>query len=195
MSIPNLDDNPNSAETRAARGGMYRLLGQLWREELTQTTHAQLLAVAQEFESAGGQLPQHTGETLDQLSVDFCQLFIGPRGHLPPYQSVWQTGAFCGDALISARKFADLVGLERNPGGILEDHLGVQLEVMSRILTLGDSGDEEQQAAAVEIEREFFATHLTWPEPLLDAVAKQAATSFYQSLAAMTKSFLQMELD
>lgn len=70
---------------------------------------------------------------VEQLAIDYCQLFIGPADHLPPFQSVWQSGQFHGSTTASMREFVDPVGYEAT-AGIMLDHPGVQLGIMGHVL-------------------------------------------------------------
>ena len=81
-------------EESAARSGLYRLLGRLWLREMDQDALRELgrPPLCDSFVNAGGVLPTNDDlEMIEQLAVDYCQLFVGPAGHLPPVQSVWQT--------------------------------------------------------------------------------------------------------
>jgi TorA maturation chaperone TorD len=196
----------DQAET-SALSGTYRLLARLWLREADEM----LLTALREppmcdlFEQAGGLPPQ---AEVDALAVDFCQLFVGPSGHLPPYQSVWQSGQFQSQAIHSMRDFADLVEYDfaSPPHATLPDHLGLQLDVMGSILervsnVLAEKfAIESEQAAssdhlvaAVEVAQTFFQRHLTWPEPLLSAAAPRATTNFYRSAISLTREFLESE--
>ncbi|MEE3373296.1 MAG: molecular chaperone TorD family protein [Planctomycetota bacterium] len=185
---------PTSQEN-VGRSGVYRLLGRLWLREvdsllLNQLSRGDLGAA---FATAGGVVPALvTGETVEDLEVDFCQLFLGPSRHCPPYQSVWETGQFEGEAGKSVLGFAEVVRYEPSAvlsGGML-DHLGVQLDLMGHLLGGGIEGETQ---VIEEVANAFYSAHLTWPEPLLSAAQERARTAFYRSMLKLTGEFLETE--
>lgn len=184
----------------AALSGIYRLLARLWLREgdralLRELSSAPLRDV---FCQAGGVLPTGSAtEAEERLAVEFCQLFVGPAGHLPPFQSVWQTGQFQSPAATAMREFIDLSGYEQSrlPSGIMLDHLGVQLDVMGHLTQVcsAAASEDEQADVLLDMSRSYFFRHLTWPSPLLDAAESRARSEFYRSVARMTRDFLGSE--
>ena len=178
-----------------ARAGMYHLLARLWISEVD-TALLQTLSTTDLHDSwteAGGILPDGNGpETVEILAADYCQLFIGPHGHLPPYQSVWQERILDGAAAASMRKYLAAVGYseKRLPEGIMPDHLGVQLDFMAELLgrALEDSPDRN---LLMEIADNFVAQHLTWTRELTNAGERRAQTDFYQAMIRMTAEFFE----
>ena len=185
-----------------ARSGLYRLLARLWLREVDGPLLHRLCAGArgEAFLGAGGVVPEPVGrETVETLAVDYCQLFLGPSRHFPPYQSVWQGGQFEGEACSSVRQFGEVVHYDGSSvaPGVMVDHLGVQLDLMGHAL---------QEAAVEEVATDhvatdhveqfaeaFFAAHLKWPEPLLAAAAERAQSDFYRSVVTITADFLRTE--
>ena len=103
---------PFTDDQLACRAAVYRLLARLWRREIDAATLEQLLAgsVRKAYLAAGGSLPEVADQaTCDALAGDYCQLFLGPAGHLPPYQSVWSDGQFHGAAAQSLRGYLSLL--------------------------------------------------------------------------------------
>lgn len=190
-----------SAADNAARSGTYRLLARIWLREADQELIRELCAppLCHSYEAAGGVLPAgDAATTCEQLAIDYCRLFIGPAEHLPPFQSVWQSGQFQGAATESMKSFVDVVGYDTDllPAGMMLDHLGVQLDVMGHILnqisfwrTAPEGFDEVLQLA-----RTFFARHLTWPADLLETAAIRARSDFYRSVVTMTGEFLDSDV-
>jgi TorA maturation chaperone TorD len=186
----------------AALSGVYGLLARLWIREID----APLLVKLSEpplrelFAQVGGVLPEPPFEHVaEQLAVEFCQLFIGPKDHLPPFQSVWQTGQFQSQAAISMRDFVETVGFELDvaSSAIPIDHLGIQLDIMSHIARQCSlTGESEPQASQQrEVLRSFFMRHLTWSSRLLNVARNRAQSDFYRSMIGMTANFLQSEQD
>lgn len=168
------------------RAAAYEFLSSLWCSELDDALLSALSdpsGVRNAFIAAGGNLSELDQRDMgaDELAEDFCQLFLGPTNHLPPYQSVWVDGQFAGDSSVEMKKWCELVQFEST--AIEPDQLGVQLAVMSRIAA----------TAQVRMEMDFFGQHLRWPTKLLIAAAQRARTSFYHSVATMTAAFLDSE--
>ena len=189
------------SQDKPGRSGVYRLLGRLWLREVDAPLLEQLSdgVLGEAFVAAGGVSPSLvTGETVESLAVDYCQLFLGPSGHFPPYQSVWEAGQFEGEAAKSVREFAEVVGYDPAgvlPGGMV-DHLGVQLDLMGHLLSGGvdaeDSADAEDNIID-EVSDAFYSAHLTWPDTLLSATRERAKTAFYRSMLTLTGEFLDTE--
>ncbi|MCH2211440.1 MAG: molecular chaperone TorD family protein [Fuerstiella sp.] len=177
----------------ASLAGTYRLLARLWIREVD----GQLLKSLQEpplcqvFTQAGGRLPDSAASsTLEELAVDYCQLFLGPANHLPPFQSVWQRGQFQSDSAESMRSYVSLLGCET--GDQMDDHFGIQLEVMGHLLDFSLSTVQHSDGVP-DLPGTYFAEHLTWVFPLFEAAVIRAKTEFYRSTICMTREFLSSE--
>lgn len=189
-----------SSEEAVARRGMYGLLARLWLREVDRTFLQQLMdaPLRNAFTTAGGILPAGDDDTtIEQLAIDFCQLFVGPSGHHAPFQSVRQSGQFQNTATKSMSEYVEIVGFESGdlPVGVMLDHLGIQLVVMGRIV--GEISISPEQGgdldALSELARGFFSSHLRWPLQMLESACRQADTNFYRSVVAMTNEFLTSE--
>ena len=135
---------------------------------------------------------------IEQLEVDYCQIFVGPKNHLPPFQSVWQTGQLSGKPIDSMRQLVDISGydIDNSPTGTMLDHLGLQLDVMGHILAqLAMSSPESDRWTDISrLANHFFATHLQWPKKLVATASTRATTDFYRSAILMTGGFLNSEV-
>ena len=176
---------------------MYRLLARLWLREADTELLGELRAppLCDCFLQAGGVLPTKDGAPdIQQLAVDYCQLFVGPMGHLPPVQSVWQAGQFQSSLTSSMQHFIDILRYPTDelPGGMMLDHLGVQLDVMAYALDqIARRATEIGELLAVV--NLFSSRHLIWPSKLLAAAEDRAETPFYCSIVTMTRDFLNSE--
>jgi TorA maturation chaperone TorD len=182
----------------ASSSGVYQLLSRLWlREadsELVQFLRSSPIRPL--FVQAGGVVPEDDENVIDELAIDYCQLFLGPADHLPPYQSVWQTGQFQSQTSAAMQEFIDLVPfeLEAQAENVMPDHLGLQLEIMSGILNrIATAGHGTDREVMMEVARIFFDRHLTWSHQLLRAVVDRAGSDFYRSVARLTDEFLRSE--
>ena len=174
-----------------------QLLQRLWQYEvdaplLAQLQDGPLAEVAREL-----MMPLDDGppqQVLEELAVSYCQLLIGPANHVPPYQSVWSDGQFQSAATTSMRSYLEIVG-EQPADSSLVDHLGIQLQVMMRIvseLAVAQPGSErysELQALACR----FYHEHLTWPGKFLAAAQQATDSPFYLAVARITADFLAQE--
>lgn len=183
-----------AVEELTGLAGMYRQLARLWLREVDEQLLSHLLEppLYDVFTAAGGALPDGVDAvTLEELAVDYCQLLVGPANHLPPYQSVWQRGQFQSEPADSMQRYAAAIGYESD--GLMFDHLGVQLDVMSHLL---DGGPESQQHSEAVFRRaaEYLAEHLSWATPLLEAANQRATTEFFRATIGMTRDSLQSEM-
>ena len=86
--------------------GFYQLLSRLWVAEIDEMwfevlSEGSLAGAAGEL---GLQLEGPVDEVIEQLAIEYCQLMIGPQGHVPPHQSVWSEGQFQGNPVVSTSK-------------------------------------------------------------------------------------------
>ena len=189
-----------SAEELSARSAMYRLLARLWVREVDAELMQQFQSpqLRDAFAAAGGKLPSDAGEAaIEDLAIDYCQLFIGPSDHLPPYQSVWHSGQFHGSPVESMRRYIDVAGYasDERQSGLMLDHLGVQLDVMSHLLKdlAGRRRNSKEHQAVQDLADAFFQSHLQWPSNLLDAAFERATSGFYRSVIFLTREYLKSE--
>lgn len=186
-------------EDALARSITYRFLARLWMRELDlQALHdicSGSLSTA--FAAAGGCVPSGASDQiLHQLNAEYCGHFLGPTGHLPPYQSVWQTGQFQSHATDSMRSFMEIGGYDPDSvqPGMMLDHFGVQLDMMSHLLCQFQSAIEAgQQAVVQEIASAYYDSHLVWSRHLLHAAMRRQASDFYHSVFQLTEDFLDSE--
>jgi len=175
---------------------VYRLLARLWAEEprdLLQPLASEPLRTA--WQQLGGTLPDHTSnEVRAALDEDYCRLFVGPKGHLPPIQSVWMSGELDTGVTASLREFDSVVGFQTPWSfAIIPDHLGNELWAMSQILLKSESLPSDEKVIAEDLASQFFVGHLSWAEPFLTAVVNRDGDRFYGTVASITLRFLNDE--
>ena len=180
----------------AATSHVYSLLARLWLKEVDAPL-IQLLResdLGEAWRAAGGVIPSI--DEIEELAAEYCRLFVGPKNHLAPFQSLWQDGQLQTRIASSVSQFADLLDYRVPPQypATMIDHLGVQLDIMGHaIARLTDQHSSEPQALAEEVLREFHARHLVWADRLLSAGAERASSSFYRSMIGLTAEFLQSQ--
>ena len=179
---------------------VYRLLSRLWLhggdEELISELRAPSMFEA--FAGAGGVLPAELNvRTQDELAAEYCRLFVGPSGHLPLYQSVWQAGRYQGPAVGSMERVIEIARYRcsEQTDGVMVDHLGVQLEVADHLLGLMSMSKDETDLlmATRELFSTFFGAHLLWPLGMLEIAAHRTTSRFYRAIIQMTRNFLLSE--
>ncbi|MGZ0163449.1 MAG: TorD/DmsD family molecular chaperone [Planctomycetales bacterium] len=187
---------PTDISDNFQRTSVYRLLARLWAEEpggLLAELAAEPLSSA--WQQLGGVIPDHESEEVrSTLDEDYCRLFVGPKEHLPPIQSVWEGGELDTAVTTSLREFDSIIGFELPWSfAVIDDHLGNELWAMGQILSKTDGLPPDQVSVADDLARVFFTGHLSWAERLLDAVVSRESVQFYGTLATITQQFLSDE--
>lgn len=183
---------PEIHETECA-AGVYALFARLWMREVDEAFRREMFRepLAPALERVGLFLPMESNE---ELAIEYCRLFIGPKNALLPMQSVWQKTQLESQLATSVEKFAELIGYVL-PTSSFWDHLGVQLDLMSQLVraTASEKQAENGFEVAGEVANVFFKRHLSWAAPLLLATSQRAQVPLYRSLAQATQQFLRLE--
>jgi len=163
---------------------LYRLLARVWIQEADETLLDELRAgeLNVALTAAGCSIPQ--ASAIEELALDYCQLFIGPKNPLRPVQSVWSEGQLEGAPAASMRDvYLPLLPDFVRPHQLMPDHLGIQLAFMSDLI----------DADVEDLPARFFADHLAWTKPLTDTSSARAQTDFYRTFIQLTADFLTSE--
>ncbi len=164
------------------------LLSRLWNQELDVQTLQRLEKpeVAETWTALGGSLPDHDDATLELLAVDYCQLLVGPRGHISPVQSIWSAGRFAADSAGTMQQYVEMLkGFQ--PCNKITDHVAVQLQYLGVVLGIAaESKKDLWQGLATR----FAAQHLAWTHEFFEQVAQRANSDFYRGLATVSQRFL-----
>ena len=188
MDVPNREDLEGLA-------GFYRLLSRLWVAEIDEMWFEVLSegSLAEAAEDLGLRLEGPPAEVIEQLAIEYCQLMIGPQGHVPPHQSVWSEGQFQGNPVVSMQQYLDVVGEQID--STMRDHLGVQLGVMGMVVDELSSSleDDTRRNDLMEMARSFFGDHVAWIEQFLVRAGESTESKFYGRLIAVTREFLAEE--
>ena len=113
------------------------------------------------------------------LAADYNALFVGQECSVPPYASQWPEGA--PEAEI--REFLSARGMPLSDAPA--DHFGVLLLAAS---WLEDQSAEDEIEAQETLFSEFL---IPWYETFLGKVEAHAATSFWRTLAQITREAIQ----
>jgi len=137
------------------------------------------------------ELPQSDDDegVLERLQIDYCQLLIGPKGHLSPVESVWVADQFQSQTVDAMKSFFELLP-DYQPPDRFHDHIGVQLDFAGHLLQAADKAGKDSDQAD-DLVRVFTQQRLAWTAPLLEKVERQAKSLFYRQLADATKRWLR----
>lgn len=188
----------------ASQANTFGLLARMWIAEIDTDFLAELQdePLRTAYESVGGFVPSEpengSNDLVESLAIEFCACFLGPKGHLPPHQSVVSQSRFQGDCLESMKKYASVIG---QPEGIFAaqpmlDHAGVQLHLMQRILESMSAAIEDPtkppstRESLSELLRAFFAEHLAWLNDYCAVAAAKTESEFYSGLFRVTRLML-----
>ena len=200
------------AEQAQQRSNIYGFLARVYRKELTSEMLARIkdspfkevlsdleVKLGDEFFS----VPE--GELIENLSVEYTRLFLGPGKHISPHESVHHErddsdwGALWGASTVDVKKFIESLGLEyKETDRSIPDHISVELEMMQKVIAKeaeewNKKGQKEAQHY-VKIEKMFMEDHIMkWVPQFCDKVIAEAELSFYREMAELTKSFLALE--
>ncbi len=199
----------NVARTAVERSGVYGFLATVFREPMTAAALKEIRAAAflDALRRAGVDLGQDFADApedalLDELAIDYTQLFHGPRGHIPPFESIQtgRAGASLNDETTErVRRFFESAGLALDADcRELADHVRVELEFMAQLLqreaAARESGDRAAVRRCLEAQRDFLKRHLgTWGPGFAAKVQGQAETRFYGEAARLLRDFLEAE--
>lgn len=165
-----------------------RFLGNIWLREIELSTLQDLNrpSIRAAIEALGATVPnQIDAKNVEELAVDYCQLLIGPKQHIPPIQSVWQEQRFHGDAIPSMHRYFELLPSYHPRQGAMVDHIGVQLDFLGSLCEI-----DGNKPISEAVDR-FFADHLKWSLPIFQKIERQATTEFYQGMAKVTFAVLK----
>lgn len=135
-------------------------------------------------------------QSLAELAVEFCRLFVGPRPACPPYASLQR-----GEAIIGGRaerhikEFMERHGL----GAVLppdfpvlaHDHLAVQLALLHRLCEWTPPPDGREPRQAPEALHELLEVHLLpWAPAYLRELQATSRLAPYRTIAELTAQLL-----
>jgi TorA maturation chaperone TorD len=177
-------------------GNICQFYSRIWLREIDLASLTELAQepLATHYRELGGSVPTEINQNvIDELSVDYCQLLIGPKDFISPVQSVWAESKFSGQAFADVQKFYALIANYQPPSELL-DHIGVELDFMSRMFfTAHESANKEHaRKEIVAAIRQFFSQHIRWSAPMLKAAEARAKTEFYRCFAKSTRAFFAL---
>ncbi len=156
-----------------------------------------LLLLRQWSRSDGGVL---SDQMFDDVQADYTRLFIGPGQVLtPPWESVYfsEERLTFQEETLDVRNWYKQFGLQaakvyNEP----DDHIGLELEFIAHLATMGLDALEKNDAAAfdksLDAQRGFLAEHLLkWAPDWCEQVQSRANTNFYRGISLVTRGALE----
>lgn len=141
-------------------------------------------------------------EDLQELLVDYTQLFLGPVGApAKPYGSIWlEPGkGVMQDSTVAVSTLYRDGGFELAEDFLeLPDHVAVELEFLYALnfreaaARIADDGQTVEHVRALK--RRLLSEHIgRWIGAFSQACSNHAKTAFYRELGPMTEQFVRME--
>ena len=205
------EDTETLAKTAVESSNLYGFLALVFRDELSAPILRQIRSPAfrEALSEAGVALdagflhsPEET--TLAELAVEYTALFLGPGGHVSPYESVQTeggSGRLWGPETAEVKRFIEAVGFDYKPEFHgLPDHVSVELDFISALVgreaAAWRSGDLLEVMTCLDTAQNFLAAHLgNWAPIFCAKVADRAQHQFYRDIARLTANFLEFESD
>lgn len=146
-------------------------------------------------------ITQSDEQTVQDLSVEYTRLFIGPGKHIPPYESVHrrEEGLLWGESTVTVKKLIEFLGLNyRDDFSDIPDHISVEFEFMQKLTNrekeAREQNDKKTVLRCLEFEKKFTDEHLSqWISTFCDKVTKVSNNSFYGQMAKLTKKFIKFD--
>ncbi len=172
---------PSSSEaSRQAQAisASLRLFASLFEREVHERLLGELVARREELSSVLDSDPligldlRDLNSAAETLAVEYCRLFIGPRGHLPPVESIVRgEGRFWGASTEKVVSFYEAAGVAPpQDSKLLPDHVAMELDCLALLQEQG------RRAEAAELLREYL---LCWLPDLIRHVERNATLAFY----------------
>lgn len=202
--------NPASrADEALGRSRLHGLLARVFREE--PTPDLLTLVGSSSFRDALGGWAVSLSESLAQypqavvvqeLSVAFARLFLGPGHHVSPHESVQlagKNGALWGKETVAVQCFIEQAGFELSARSThLPDHISVELDFLSHLTRLESEAWREADFSAVgntlDWQASFFSRHIgRWVAPFCNAILASHPPAFYGICSDMLSQFIASE--
>lgn len=204
-----MEDAERKAEITKARSTIYGFISSLFLKEpssevIKKIREKETFAIFKDFGiNFGMELGDKGEEELaEELAVEYTRLFIGPKGHIPPYESVHavEGGTLWGDSTVKVSKFYRRCGYELAPEYNIPDHIGIELELMQHLVEMeGKSLRKDNSGLASKyaaLQKEFLESHLlNWTPGFCEKIEKAAEHPFYRDLARLTREYLTAEYE
>ena len=125
---------------------------------------------------------------------EYDDLFIGVgKSEVNLHGSHWRTGFMMEKPLANLRSDLSALGLARKgEATMVEDHLGALCEIMRMLI----AGDAQRRSADIEVQRNFFRSHLLpWIFDCCAAIEQSSLANYYRRVAEFNRLFMAVERD
>jgi len=210
--LTRLETKENGVEARY-RSDIYGLLATVYGQEITsdllgQIKTPQFLGALSVLGNEGidDLMQKPESELLEDLAVEYSYLFLGPGKHISPHESVHhqredgQWGKLWGVSTVEVKRFIEATGLSYNEEFKgLPDHISVEFEFMQQLTLREEKAwkeDPGQAQACRQVEKRFIEEHLIcWVPSFCEKVIEETESLFYRAMAALTRSFIALEME
>jgi TorA maturation chaperone TorD len=199
------------SDTAVARSQVYGLLTTVFRAEPSEAFIQDLNGP--QFSGAFSDLGIDLGrefrttpesDVLEELSVEFTRLFLGPGQHISAHESIFaevdgELGGLWGAKTVEVKKFIETTGLDYESGFTgIPDHISVELEFMRKLseweAAKWSDNDSENAKYCLTVQKKFMEEHLLkWAPKFCDVVIDKATMPFYREMAKVTRDFLEFD--
>lgn len=197
------------ASTAIQRSQLYSFLAEIFRKEppaelLRKIRSAEIMAVLAEngVHLDTGFLETPLEQLTEDLAVEYTWLFLGPGGHIAPFESVQLkggSGILQGPETEAVRSYIEAAGFDYS-GNFHEmpDHVSVELEFLGHLSHLEAEAWQRDNVAEARNCREFQLDFLKqhagrWIGDFCSRVKSTANSVFYTEMAELTAAFLESE--
>ncbi len=196
------------------RSDIYGLLAAVYGQEITSDFLGQIRAPQflgplsiLEVEGMNDLMQKPEAELLEDLAVEYTRLFLGPGKHISPHESVHhqredgQWGKLWGASTVEVKKFIEATGLSYTDDYKgMPDHISVEFEFMQQLILREEQAwmdeDRDKAVACRQVEKKFIEEHLIrWIPNFCEKVMQAAELPFFRSLAVLTCSFIEFEIE
>ncbi len=196
------------ARTAMERSELYGFLATIFREEMSAENLRRIgsadfmLALGDAGIVFDGDIAQGPeAELLEEMAVEYAALFLGPGGHISPYESVHaeSNGVLWGRSTGEVKRTIESAGFAYDPEDRrMPDHISVELEFMAALAGQEAQAyrDEDYPEASrrIGLQKKFLTKHLgKWAPAFCRQVAERSELPFYREIARLAAAFLEAE--
>ena len=202
----------SETETALARSQVYALLAKLFRAEPDGELLARLrdLHTLQALSELGltlgpGFHDLPVDKLMEDLAIEYTQLFVGPGPHLSPHESVHtesgeiRDGELWGPQTVKVKAFIEAAGLSyADDFHEMPDHVSAEFEFMAKLTAheaeRWQAGDEENARGSLQIQRRFFDEHINqWVPRFCQKILDRNESEFYGKIAELARAVLSYD--
>lgn len=199
----------NPASTAIQRSQLYSFLAEIFLKEppaelLQKIRSPEITAILAEngvhLDSSFLETPIE--QLTEDLAVEYTWLFLGPGGHIAPFESIQLkggSGKLKGPETDVVERYIEAAGFDYS-GDFHEmpDHVSVELEFLGHLTRLEAEAWQRDDAAEAKNCREFQLDFLKnhagrWIGDFCSRVKSTANSAFYAEIAELTAAFLESE--